>query len=261
MTKPGKLPKECFGISSGSGKPIGVIVAKIWYPALIRGHHNYCSTYDFPIRIKLIENWVCLPKEEQQLPQWEVSEFIRCAKELEKEGVAAITTYCGMTGSIQNDLTESVNIPVFTSNLLMVPFISRIIGKNKRIGILSASSDMILRDNGKALRDCGIDSTIPIAIKGMVESEYSETWRTQYCLNPEEEIDKHQYDPVKVEQMIVKVTKQLLSEFSDVGAVVLECTEMPIYAKALQNATGLPVFDSSDMVRYVHSAFQKDKYY
>lgn len=254
MTKPGKIPQ------GGYGEAIGIIVAKIWYPALMRGHHNYGTTYDFPIRIKLIEDWVHQPTENRKLPEWNVSEFIRCAKELEDEGVAAITTYCGMTGSIQEDLTEVLDIPVFTSNLLQVPFVSRIIGKKKRVGILTASSEMILKDNKKTLRQCGIDETIPIAVKGMEESDYVEIWRTQYCLDPEKELDKNQYEPGKVEKALVKATAELISEYPDVGAIVLECTEMPIYAKAIHEATGLLVFDSADLVRYVHSAANKNTY-
>ena len=223
-------------------------------------HHNYGTTYNFPIRIKLIEDWAHLPTENRELPEWNVSEFIRCAKELEAEGVAAITTYCGMTGSIQEDLTEAVDIPVFTSNLLQVPFVSRIIGKKKRVGILTASSEMILKENKKTLRQCGIDETIPIAVKGMEESGYVEIWRTQYCFDPDKELDKNQYEPEKVEKVLVKATAELISEYPDVGAMVLECTEMPIYAKAIHEATGLLVFDSADLVRYVHSAANKNTY-
>lgn len=62
MTNPGKIPP------GGYGEGIGVIVAKIWYPALIKGHHNFCATYYFPIRIKLIENGVHPPQEQQKLP-------------------------------------------------------------------------------------------------------------------------------------------------------------------------------------------------
>ena len=254
MTKPGKIPR------GGYGEAIGIIVAKIWYPALMRGHHNYAATYGFPIRIKLIEDWAHLPTEKQGLPQWNVPEFIRCAQELEGEGVAAITTYCGMSGSMQEELTAAVNIPVFTSNLLQVPFVSRIIGKTKRVGILTASSEMILKENKKTLRQCGIDESIPIAVKGMEESDYADIWRTQYCLDPEKEPDRNEYKPEEVEKVLVSATEELISEYPDVGAIVLECTEMPLYAKAVHEATGLLVFDSADLVRYIHSAVNKHIY-
>jgi hypothetical protein len=53
-----------------------------------------------------------------------------------------------------------------------VPFVFRIIGKKKRVGILTARSEMILKENKKTLRQYGINQTIPIAVRGMEESEY-----------------------------------------------------------------------------------------
>ena len=46
----------------------------------------------------------------------------------------------------------------------------------------------------------------------------------------------------------------MVSENPDIGAIVLECTEMPLYAKAIREATGLLVFDSVSLVEYVHTA-------
>ena len=101
---------------------------------------------------------------------------------------------------------------------------------------------------------------ISLAVKGMEESKYVEIWRTQYCLDPQKELDKSQYEPKKVEEAMVKATEELMFEYPDVGAIVLECTEMPIYAKAIHDATDLLVFDSADLVRYVHSAVNKNTY-
>ena len=68
QTLPGKIAP------GGFGETIGVIVAKLWYPALIRGHHNHAATYDFPIRIKLIENWVYPQDREKEIPAWNTQE-------------------------------------------------------------------------------------------------------------------------------------------------------------------------------------------
>jgi Asp/Glu/hydantoin racemase len=39
-----------------------------------------------------------------------------------------------------------------------------------------------------------------------------------------------------------------------VGAIVLECTNMPPYREDIQALTGLPVFDITTLVRMVHDA-------
>jgi Asp/Glu/hydantoin racemase len=40
----------------------------------------------------------------------------------------------------------------------------------------------------------------------------------------------------------------------DLGAIVLECTNMPPYAGDIRRATGLPVFDIVSLVTLVHTA-------
>ena len=46
--------------------------------------------------------------------------------------------------------------------------------------------------------------------------------------------------------------KEMAFTSSDIGAIVCERTEMPPYSGAIQEATGLPVFDAVDMVNYVY---------
>ena len=81
-------------LKNAFGEAIGIIVWRSRYPALIHGHHNYATTYDFPMHIKFIENW---RSPEDKMEEWAGSnlpEYIKCAKELEAEGVAAICTKC-----------------------------------------------------------------------------------------------------------------------------------------------------------------------
>jgi hypothetical protein len=251
MIREGKIP------TYGFGEVIGIIVAKIWYPALIHGHHNFASTYEFPVRIKLIDNWYYPLAKADDLPEWNLPEWIRAAKELEEEGVAAITTFCGLTGSIQEELSDEVEIPVFTSNLLQVPFVSKIIGKRKRVGILTHSAARLTSKDSITLRKCGIDESIPISIKGMYESSYADIWKSQFSLNPSEKYNPSKFDRSMVEGALVKAAQELITENPDIGAIVLECTEMPLYSSALRRATGLLVFDSAALVRYIYSAIRQ----
>jgi Asp/Glu/hydantoin racemase len=45
-----------------------------------------------------------------------------------------------------------------------------------------------------------------------------------------------------------------MADHPDVGAIVLECTNMPPYAADVQRATGVPVFDIISLVSLVHGA-------
>ena len=44
------------------------------------------------------------------------------------------------------------------------------------------------------------------------------------------------------------------------GAVLLECSDLPPYAHAIQREIGLPVFDFVTMISYVHSSVVRRPY-
>jgi Asp/Glu/hydantoin racemase len=236
------------------GESIGIIVWKEWYPALIHGHHNYATTYNFPVRIKFIDPYRVPNNEWGEGSQWNLPKYKKCAKELEEEGVAAICTNCGLTGNIQEELANSVNTPVFTSSLMQVPFVSRSLKKGKKVGIIVAGGKLARDDDYKMLRACGIDESIPYVLIGMDESKDAEVWESQF-------FPGIKYEPKKVEAVMVSEAKKMVSENPDIGAIVLECTEMPLYAAAVREATGLLVFDSSTMIRYVYHAIVKKHYF
>ena len=229
------------------GESIGMLTFGQWYPAIRPGHQSHMSTYDFPIRLKFIESPLppdnIDPTEERKCRGWNLSEWIKGAKELEEEGVKAIVTGCGITGTIQRELSNSVNIPVFTSTILFVPLIYHSLNHRKKVGILTVSSKLVTRWDNMLLKECGVSESIPLVISGISESEDCKIWWSQ--LNDG-------FDQKKVEESIVGVALKMISEEPEVGAIVCECTEMPPYSKAIKSATGLPVFDAVDMVNYVY---------
>lgn len=244
----------------GFGESIGFIVWRAWYPAMIRGHHNHAETYEFPIRIKYIEDYWA-PEENISNPKWggwNLPEWIQCAKDLENDGVAAITTNCGLTGTIQEELTSAVDIPVFASSLMQVPLVYRMLKKNQKVGILAAGEIYCDRWEKKLLRMCGIDDSIPLVVYGM-EEHFRDAHMCQFADLAGRPISD--YDPKMVEEALVSLAKMMISENPDVGAIVLECTEMPLYAAAVREATGLLVFDSTTLVRYVYHAIVKNRYF
>ena len=86
---------------------------------------------------------------------------------------------------------------------------------------------------------------IPVAVAGMEnEKEF-----TRVMLGNEMVLD---VDAAREEH--VRVARRLVDEHPDVGAIVLECTNMPPYTADIQRATGLAVFDIVSLVTMVHTA-------
>jgi len=50
---------------------------------------------------------------------------------------------------------------------------------------------------------------------------------------------------------VVGLAKELLKKDGDIGAILLECSDMPPYAAAIQAETQLPVFDFITLIRWL----------
>ena len=54
----------------------------------------------------------------------------------------------------------------------------------------------------------------------------------------------------------VRAAERLCREHPDVGAIVLECTNLITYRSDVQRATGLPVYDALSLVELAASGFR-----
>jgi Asp/Glu/hydantoin racemase len=168
--------------------------------------------------------------------------FIEGARQLEREGVGAITTNCGFLVTLQRELAASVRVPVFASSLLLVPLVYRLLPPGRRVGIMTVNAATLGRDH---LEGAGIGAEVPIAVAGLeTEKEF-----TRVLLGDELVLD---VDLAREEHL--RVARRLVAQHPDVAAIVLECTNMPPYTADIQRETGLPVFDIVSLVTMVHGA-------
>ena len=58
-------------------------------------------------------------------------------------------------------------------------------------------------------------------------------------------MDKHIVGPE-----VDRITEELLKNDSRIGAIILECTELPPYANMLREKYSIPVFDSLTMIEH-----------
>ena len=61
----------------------------------------------------------------------------------------------------------------------------------------------------------------------------------------------------KIKEELVTTAKELVKDYPKIGAIVLECANMPAYSKFIQEATELPVFDFVTLTNWVYSAIIK----
>ena len=232
------MEKIVYGGKNVYGYDIGILMLDSKFPR-IRGDVGNAKTWDFPVLYKTVVGGT--PKKVVlELTEDDIEPFILAAKELEQAGVKAITTSCGFLALFQKQLANAVNIPVFTSALLMVPFVKRFIGENRKIGILTANSKTLSDAHLRAVGICKED----VVIKGLEDKEVFTDFTVQ---------NWDQVDTEKCRAELLEATEELLHENDDIGAMVLECTNMPPYTKDIQQVVGMPVFDIVTLVNFVHS--------
>ena len=222
------------------GLTVGILVLDTRFPRIV-GDIGNARTFPFPVRYHRVTgadpDLVVRRGAEGLLPA-----FVEGAQALEREGVGAITTSCGFLIKYQRELARAVRVPVFTSSLLLVPLVHRMLAPSGRVGLMTVNAGSLTPEH---LAAAGIGPDVPLAVVGMeTEKEF-----THALLDDQLELD---VDLAREEH--VRVARRLVAEHPDVAAIVLECTNMPPYAADIQRETGRPVFDIVSLVTMVHDA-------
>lgn len=153
--------------------------------------------------------------------------FIDAARTLAAEGARLITTSCGFLAAWQDALQAAVQVPVISSSLLQcvdlsVPGIVTIDAASLHPGLL---------------RRAGVPEGTPV--EGLAPG----------CeLQSHILADDTVLDFAKAQQDVVLAAVRLVSKNPDVQTLVLECTNMPPYRAAVEQATGRPVHDLETML-------------
>lgn len=220
------------------GFTVGILMLDTRFPR-IPGDMGNAATFPFPVRYHRVTgaspDLVVRQGAAGLLPA-----FMEGARRLADEGVRAITTNCGFLVKYQREIANAVEVPVFTSSLLLVPLVHRLLPRGRRVGIMTVNAGSLTQEH---LDGAGIGADIPLAVAGMeTEKEF-----TRVLLGNEMVLD---VDAAREEH--VRVARRLVGEHPDIGAIVLECTNMPPYAADIQRETGLAVFDIVSLVTMVH---------
>ena len=226
------------------GEAIGILLIDSEAP-FIPGDVANANTYPFPVRFQRVPGLTVKRILSHDLSALE--DVMEAALTLKKEGVRAITSDCGFMALYQQALAEKLELPVFLSSLLQVPFLSRLIPDKHKIGILTVDSDALTED---VLALCGANLPERIIIEGLQKAPAFSAAFIE---------ETGELDFVKVKQEVAQAAQKLVERDPTVKTILLECSVLPPYGEAVQQAVGLPVFDFVTMIRYVFSAVVREK--
>ncbi|TDH61439.1 aspartate/glutamate racemase family protein [Dankookia rubra] len=238
-------PRIARGGKAIYGAPLGILMLEARFPR-IPGDMGNAGTWPFPVLYRVVRGAsperVVLQGARGLLP-----DFVAAAQDLVAQGAEAITTNCGFLSLFQREIAAAVGVPVATSSLMQVPWVQATLPPGRRVGVLTVSQGSLTPAH---LEAAGVPLDTPI--KGTEGGR--EFFRV---LIRAEAVDM---DVALAEQDILEAGQALVAAHPGIGAVVLECTNMPPYAAALQAALGLPVFDIYSLITWFHAGLRPRRF-
>jgi Asp/Glu/hydantoin racemase len=170
-------------------------------------------------------------------------DFLDAAAELVSFGAEAITTNCGFLSLFQQEIAAHVGVPVATSSLIQVPWVQATLPPGKRVGVITVSASSLTPQH---LEAAGAAMDTPFA-----GTETGKEFFRVLILG-----QKQDMDIALAAQDVMDAGRRLVAEHQDIGAIVLECTNMPPYAHALRHALGMPVYDIYSLITWLHAGIR-----
>lgn len=220
------------------GAAVGILMLEARFPR-VPGDMGNGLTWPFPVQYRVVgaasPSRVVLDRGHGLLPA-----FIDAARDLVRHGADGITTNCGFLSLFQRELADALPVPVVTSSLMQVPLVEATLPQGRRAGILTVSRAALTREH---LVAAGVAPDTPVhGTEGGREF-------TRVILGDELELDVAAASHDNVE-----AARALVAAHPEVGAIVLECTNMIPYAADIRRATGRPVFSIFNLVTWFQAA-------
>ena len=260
-TKPGDLYNENRGytdrdVTGWNGRYIyGPTVGIIQLPAnipMLPGDMGNPTTFNFPVLYELLTDvdpfWVLAADPHPVV----MAKCIEACKKLTMQGVKTIIGNCGFFANYQPEVAKSLDpgVQFFNGSLMQVPMLLNSVGSNKKVGVLTASAELLIPS--LALKNSGVSEKDMSRIV-IVGNENGEQMKLITG-------ETGAFNPKKMEAELVALATKMVKDNPDIGAVVLECTEFPPYAHAIQDAIHLNVWDFVTMTNFMHAGAMRTPY-
>lgn len=234
---------------------LGIILLDDVYPGF-PGDVRNASGYPFPIQYEVAEgvDIFDLVRGVDKAPCLEP--ILRAARRLEWMGCRAIAAECGYFAYFQREVAATVQVPVFMSSLLQIPLAQQLIGPDRVVGILMAHDEFLTERHLTSVGvQLGANYVVGDAMAGMHCVEFDHLWTAPFRSDPPGAI----YE--KAEREFLDVATAFVSKHPNMGALVLECTGFPPFARALQRVIDMPVFSWGTLLDYAYSVVVHRDYY
>lgn len=122
--------------------------------------------------------------------------------------------------------------------------------KDQKVGIITADKSALSERYFEAVG--WSTSGIPVVIAGLENTKELKTF-----LRASKITDRSKQE---MEDVLSRIAVDFIDSNPDIGAIVLECTNLPPFARGIQEAVQLPVFDIVTLTNWVFEAVVQKRY-
>lgn len=222
-------------IGAGGRGFVGLLRLDTAFPRPV-GDVGNPNSFDFPIRTAVVRGATAARVVRGDASPL-LEPFVAAGRELVAQGAVALTTSCGFLAVHQRALAAAFDVPFAASALLQVGWLGPLLPPRARVGVLTIDADAL---GAAHLEGAGAPADTPV--EGLPRD--GALARTVFG-------DASSLDRAAVEAEVVAAGLRLRRRVPALGAIVLECTNLPPYRDALQRAVGLPVHDIGTLLRWL----------
>lgn len=229
--------RRAFGGKTIYGARVGILMMDTQM-ARVPGDIGNALTWPFPVLYKIVRgatHQTVIVEKAVNI----VEDYVVAANELVREGADGITTSCGYLSVIQEELRTRCSVPVGASSLMQVPFIQTLLPPGKRVGIITETASLLTPEH---LEGAGAPPDTPV-----IGIEGGKEFARNFVEN------RPEFDLATAEQDLLEGGEEMVNRYPEVGAVVLECTNMVPFSRALSEHIQLPIFDIYTFICWFHS--------
>jgi aspartate/glutamate racemase len=236
------MAERILGGTTNYGQLAGILMLDSTIPR-IPGDPGHAETFSFPVRYKVIKGFPF--QDLVELSKDHLDLIIEAALELEQEGVQFIAADCGLFSLFQKDLSSALHIPFLGSSLNLIPLVSAFLPLQKKIGLITGDTRLLKNDH-LAAANAERDRLIIRGMEGSPEFQ-------RVVIQRENELD--------VEEMkkgVLEVAKSLVGK--EIGAVILECTNLISFRSTIQKMLRVPVFDAVSLIDFFAEGYRRREF-
>ena len=195
---------------------VGVLVFRGRSPR-IPGDAGHAVSFGYPVRYQIVD---CGFMDLVDGSGETLAKLRRACKQLREEDIWGVVADCGLVSLYQWELGEEL---LFVgSSLCQIPIIWQMIGHSGVIGVITGHSGLLREE-------------MELAIQGMENQPHF----SEVAIRGEGSLE-----PARMEAEVIAAAQELQAQIPGLRAVVLECSNLATYSRAVSEALGLPVFDT-----------------